>query len=62
MPKGAFYAFVNIQGAIGRQYGGKAITGSMDFCDCLLDSQLVAVVPGIAFGDDNYIRLLDNLV
>jgi aspartate aminotransferase len=29
----------------------------MDFASVLLDEAKVAVVPGIGFGDDNYVRL-----
>jgi aspartate aminotransferase len=29
----------------------------MAFCDALLDAQQVAVIPGIAFGADEHIRL-----
>ncbi|MEM4251026.1 MAG: pyridoxal phosphate-dependent aminotransferase [Candidatus Bathyarchaeia archaeon] len=48
MPKGAFYAFPNIQS-----------TGlsSMQFSDRLLREALTAVVPGIAFGRDGNVRL-----
>ena len=56
-PGGAFYTFVNIDGAIGKKCGDTVIQGSMDFSNCLLDAMKVAVVPGIAFGADNYIRL-----
>jgi aspartate aminotransferase len=46
--KGAFYLFPNISGT-----GLK----SMDFCARLLESEKVAVVPGVAFGADDYIRM-----
>jgi len=47
VPQGAFYVFCNI-----------ARTGldSMEFSRRLLEEASVAVVPGIAFGDDRYIR------
>ncbi|GET42040.1 pyridoxal phosphate-dependent aminotransferase [Microseira wollei] len=47
-PDGAFYMFVDI-----------SFTGltSLEFCDGLLESQQVAVIPGIAFGADDCIRL-----
>ena len=47
-PEGAFYAFPDISG-----------TGmtSVEFANKLLDEERVAVVPGIAFGSDNHIRL-----
>ncbi|WP_040211767.1 pyridoxal phosphate-dependent aminotransferase [Clostridium polynesiense] len=56
-PEGAFYVMVNIETFIGKYVDGKVITGSMDFSDALLSKELVAVIPGIAFGLDNYIRL-----
>jgi aspartate aminotransferase len=46
--KGAFYLFPNISGT-----GLK----SMDFCAQLLDREKVAVIPGLAFGADEYIRI-----
>jgi aspartate aminotransferase len=47
-PMGAFYVFVDIS-----QTG----MNSLEFSDKLLESQQVAVIPGIAFGADNCIRL-----
>ncbi len=47
-PDGAFYLFIDIS-----QTGLK----SLDFCNRLLKSQQVAAIPGIAFGNDNCIRL-----
>ena len=46
--KGAFYLFPNISGL-----GLK----SMDFCARLLEQEKVAVVPGVAFGADDYVRI-----
>ena len=65
-PQGAFYVMVNISKLIGKTINGKAINNSVDFADYLLDDAKVAVVPGIGFGNDNYIRLsyatsLDNI-
>ncbi|MDL2289486.1 pyridoxal phosphate-dependent aminotransferase [Clostridia bacterium OttesenSCG-928-F22] len=57
MPGGAFYAFINIEGCLGKAHNGKQIKASMDFCNALLDTEKVAAVPGIAFGADTYIRL-----
>jgi aspartate aminotransferase len=47
-PEGAFYAFPDVSS-----------TGldSMTFCNRLLDEQGLALVPGVAFGDDRCIRL-----
>jgi len=51
-PDGAFYVFANVS-----RFYNDEIKGSMDFCKKLLEDAYVAVVPGIAFGDDRYIRL-----
>lgn len=56
-PKGAFYVFPNISGLYGKSINGKTINNSMDFASILLDEAKVAVVPGIGFGDDDYVRL-----
>ncbi len=57
MPKGAFYVMVNISKVIGEKLGNHNIQSSMDFANYLLEHFHVAVIPGIAFGNDNYIRL-----
>jgi len=56
-PAGAFYAFASIAGVLGRRYQGEEITGSVKFAELLLKHKLVAVVPGIAFGADDHVRL-----
>jgi aspartate aminotransferase len=48
LPSGAFYLFIDISNT-----GLK----SLEFCDKLLTQERVATIPGIAFGDDNCIRL-----
>ncbi len=57
MPQGAFYAFPNISGVLGKAYEGKVINNSMDLTELLLVEANVAVVPGGPFGADNYLRL-----
>ena len=57
LPKGAFYMMLNISALIGKSLNGRAIRGSDDFAEMLLESQKVAVVPARAFGDDRYVRL-----
>lgn len=57
LPKGAFYVMMNITQAIGKKYRNTLIDGSISFADALLDSKKVTVVPGIAFGADQYVRL-----
>lgn len=56
-PQGAFYAFPNVSHYYGKSYDGKTIQGSNDFTEFLLEKAKVAVVPGIAFGTDDFIRL-----
>lgn len=55
-PKGAFYVFIDISSLYGKSYNGTKINGSLTFADCAL-TKGVAVIPGVAFGDDNCIRL-----
>ena len=52
-PTGAFYAFPNVSGAF-KKLG---VCNSLDFCAKVLDQAHVALVPGSAFGADNYVRL-----
>lgn len=49
-PLGAFYVFVNVK---------STGLGSVKFCDALLDSKKVALIPGTAFGvsGEGYVRL-----
>lgn len=56
-PKGAFYVMANISQAKGKTIKGREIKDSLDFTSLLLEEAKVAVVPGIAFGDDDYVRL-----
>ena len=57
VPGGAFYVMVNVGGLFGKSYKGEVIENSMKLCSILLDNKLVAMVPGVAFGDDNLVRL-----
>ena len=57
LPLGAFYVFVDISETFGKQCNGKTINNSTDFAQILLENFKVAVVPGIAFGADDFIRL-----
>lgn len=56
-PQGAFYVFPSISSLFGMSCDGKKIGSSTDFVEYLLDKVDVAVVPGIAFGNDNHVRL-----
>ncbi|MFZ5651658.1 MAG: pyridoxal phosphate-dependent aminotransferase [Bacillota bacterium] len=56
-PSGAFYLFPDMSSFIGKSYDGREIKGSSDLAAILLEEALVALVPGIAFGDDRCFRL-----
>lgn len=56
-PQGAFYAFFNLEAYLGKSFQGKAMATSMDVSDYLLDSQLLATVPGSSFGLEGYMRI-----
>lgn len=56
-PDGAFYVMVNISKVLGKEIEGKVIENSFVFGDLLLEKEKVAVVPGVAFGADEFIRL-----
>ncbi len=55
-PNGAFYVFVNVGALYGKKFEGEVIDGSLKFADLALKKG-VAVIPGVAFGSDDCIRL-----
>ena len=57
VPFGAFYVMMKISGIFGKKYGDTVINDSLTFVNTLLESEKVAVVPGAAFGSDDYCRL-----
>lgn len=56
-PQGAFYVFPNVSGYYGKEYDGKVIKDSLDFTEYILVEAKVAVVPGVAFGSDDHVRI-----
>ncbi len=56
-PEGAFYLWVNVSNFLGKTYKGQLLKSTTELANALLEDQLVAVVPGIEFGLDGYIRL-----
>lgn len=56
-PQGAFYIMINIDKCLGKEINGQKINDSMDFSAKLLENEKVAVIPGKAFGLDNYVRV-----
>jgi len=57
MPSGAFYAFPNISGILGRRGPDGPLTSPQAFANHLLKQAYVAVVPGEPFGSREHIRL-----
>ncbi|MDQ3111806.1 MAG: pyridoxal phosphate-dependent aminotransferase [Bacteroidota bacterium] len=57
VPEGAFYLFPDVRAFFGKRFGETVINNATDLSLYLLDQAHVAIVPGAAFGDDNYIRI-----
>ncbi len=57
VPQGAFYAYPNVRGVLGRTVRGRTPTTSTELAELILDEVEVAVVPGEAFGPSGYLRL-----
>ena len=61
MPEGAFYAYADVRGLLGRRFPGKngpvRPQTSAELAALILDTVEVAVVPGEAFGPSGYLRL-----
>lgn len=55
-PQGAFYAFPNFSHYLKGRSGEKQINSSAGLAEYLLTKAKVALVPGIAFGADDFIR------
>lgn len=56
LPQGAFYFFPKVNKYYGKKYAQYSINNSNDLCMYLLNEANVALVPGVAFGDDDCIR------
>lgn len=56
-PNGAFYIMVCIKDYFGKSINNQIINSSLDFSKSILEEEKVAVIPGSAFGLDDYIRL-----
>jgi aspartate/methionine/tyrosine aminotransferase len=55
-PQGAFYAFPDLSGLLGRPLDGATVTSTLELADLVLDKAKVAFVPGEAFGLGGYGR------
>ncbi|WP_218222040.1 pyridoxal phosphate-dependent aminotransferase [Nesterenkonia sp. Act20] len=56
-PEGAFYAYVDVREALGREIGGRTPQTSAELAEIILEQAKVAVVPGEAFGPSGFLRL-----
>lgn len=56
MPQGAFYIMMNIKELFGKEIKGKVINNSNEFAEHLLQQEKVALVPGVGFGAEGYVR------
>ena len=56
-PQGAFYAYPDLSGVLGRKYGGVQVDTTLQLADVLLEQAKVAIVPGEAFGVEGGARL-----
>ena len=58
LPEGAFYAYPNVSGLIGKKtQNGKILNNDAEIVEWLLESAEVAAVPGVAFGLEPYFRV-----
>ena len=57
MPTGAFYAFPNVSGLLGKRWKDQPIGSAANLATYLLNEAQVALVPGEPFGSDVHIRL-----
>lgn len=55
-PTGAFYAFPDVSGALGREIRGTRVTTSTELATVILEEAEVAAVPGEAFGAPGHLR------
>ena len=56
-PVGSFYTFPDFSAFYGKSFNGKTVGGSITLAEFLLEEGKVALVPGIAFGADNNLRM-----
>ncbi len=55
-PQGAFYAYPDLRGLLGRPIGGTTASNTLELADLVLEQAKVAFVPGEAFGLGGYGR------
>lgn len=57
VPDGAFYVFPDVSSFFGKSHPGGTIHNANDLCLYILNTCYVALVPGEAFGNPDYLRL-----
>ena len=58
LPKGAFYAYPNVSGLVGKKTNkGITLKNDTDIVEWLLETAEVAAVPGVAFGLEPFFRI-----
>ena len=58
LPEGAFYAYPNVSGLIGKKtFNGNILNNDAEIVEWLLEAAEVAAVPGVAFGLEPYFRV-----
>lgn len=57
LPEGGFYLWINVKPYMGRTFKGRKLETSADLSGAILEDQMVAIVPGLEFGLDGYLRL-----
>ncbi len=56
-PDGAYYIFPKVSAHYGKSCDGFEVHDSLTFCQFMLEQMLIAIVPGVAFGADEYVRI-----
>ncbi len=57
MPKGAFYTFFDVSSYYNKSFNNFTVTDSVSFCNYLINEANIGLVPGVAFGNDNCVRM-----
>ncbi len=56
-PEGAFYAFLDARGVLGKSANGKKMENDLDFATYLVEEAHVVTVPGTPFGAPGFLRM-----
>lgn len=56
-PKGAFYTFFDVSNYYNKSFNDFAVIDSISFCNYLINEANIGLVPGVAFGNDNCVRM-----